>query len=203
MVTAASARSTTQAAMADAVRARKAQEEKEKLKRKERAERIAQEQEEKKKREEKKAKNLAKIEAKQKPVEEQAPLLDIRNLPALLPESFLEAAGDARPPTPPPVKAGKSEKELHKEKLNRHIKFLEQSEKPIKDVKKGPVNVRVLAQQNMLLAPKVNRGTRNIREHWLKGRHQEKRDKNGRRKMELHKLERRAPGRGFLRGEEE
>ncbi|KAF2477421.1 uncharacterized protein BDR25DRAFT_299372 [Lindgomyces ingoldianus] len=204
IVTAASAFSKTQAAEAEAARAFKAQQEKEKLKRKERAERIVEEQEQKKRREEKKAKKLAKAQAKQQLVkpEDDITMLDIHNLPALLPDSILEAAGDKRPPTPPPLLPGKSSKELQKEKLNRHIKFLERGEKPIKSVKKGPVNVHVLAQQNMLLAPKVNRDTRNIREHWLKGRQVEKKDKQGRRKMKFQKMERRAIGHGFIRSED-
>ena len=205
VVTAATAVSKAKAAEEDASRAHKAQQEKARRKRQERQDRIAEEQAEKRKREEKKAKKLARQEEKQAAAFKFEPVrtaldVDMDNLPALLPESILEAAGDQRPPTPPRVRAGKSTEELKKEKLNRHIKFLEHGEKPIKDVKKGNLNVSVLAKQSMLLAPKVNRNTKNVREHWLKGRQVEKRTKSGKRRMELKKVERRAGGGGFLRG---
>ncbi|PSN74641.1 hypothetical protein BS50DRAFT_567441 [Corynespora cassiicola Philippines] len=205
VVTAATAVSKAKAAEEDASRAHKAQQEKARRKRQERQDRIAEEQAEKRKREEKKAKKLARQEEKQAAAFKFEPVrtaldVDMDNLPALLPESILEAAGDQRPPTPPRVRAGKSAEELKKEKLNRHIKFLEHGEKPIKDVKKGNLNVSVLAKQSMLLAPKVNRNTKNVREHWLKGRQVEKRTKSGKRRMEFKKVERRAGGGGFLRG---
>ena len=84
--------------------------------------------------------------------------------------------------------------------MNRHIKFLERGEKPIKDVKKGKVNVSVLSQRNMLLAPKVNRDTKNIREHWLKGREADRKGRGGRKAMNFKKMERRTAPKGFLRG---
>ncbi len=95
----------------------------------------------------------------------------------LLPDSLLNAIDEQRPPTPPPEKRGKTAEERRKEKLSHHIKFLERSQKPIKDVKKGKLKVAVLAQQNKVLPPKVNRDTRNMREHWLKGRTEKRRGK--------------------------
>lgn len=207
MVTTATAASKVKAAEAEASRAYQAQQEKEERRRQQRADRIAEEQAEKRKREEKKAKKLAKFQAKQEKLQQRlaAPAapqdVDMSNVPALLPDSILEAAGDRRPPTPPPTRPGKTAEEIRKEKLNRHIKFLERGERPIKDVKKGSVNVSVLAQHNKLLAPKVNKATKNIREEWLKGRRDEKRGgKRGR--MQIQKMERRPIGGGFLRGED-
>ncbi|KAF2248343.1 hypothetical protein BU26DRAFT_520042 [Trematosphaeria pertusa] len=205
MVTTATAASKAIATEKEAARAHRAQQEKEQLKRQQRAQRIAEEQAEKRKREEKEARRLQKTQAK--PQRVASPLstsldVDINNLPALLPDSILEAAGDKRPPTPPPVRQGKTAEEIRQEKLNRHIKFLERGEKPIKDVKKGSVNVSVLAQQNLALAPKVNQNTKNIREHWLKGRRAEKRDKKGRPKVENTRMERKTISRGFLRDED-
>ncbi|KAF1997077.1 hypothetical protein P154DRAFT_525076 [Amniculicola lignicola CBS 123094] len=204
-VTAASALSKTKAAEEDATRAFKAQQEKEKKKREERLLRTTQEQAEKRKREEKKAKKLAKALSKQKDAEpEREPLdIDIYNLPALLPDSLLETIGDKRPPTPPPILPGLSAAEVQKQKLNRHIKFLERGEKPIKDVKKGSINVALLQQQNKFLAPKVNRDTKNVRERWLQGRLVEKKKGGkGKGRLEHKKMHRRAVGAGFLRGEE-
>jgi U3 small nucleolar RNA-associated protein 16 len=189
----------------EALRAQQALQEKEKLKRKERADRIKQEQGVKQRKAEKKAEKLAKKQAREELLEPQEEELDIdiHNLPALLPNSILEAAGDARPPTPPRQLSGRTEEEARQEKINRHIKFLERGEKPIKDVKKGSLNVHVLAPQNMLLAPKVNRDTRNIRERWLKGRQADKISAKGKKgKMQFKRVERRATGGGFLRGED-
>ncbi|KAF2875057.1 U3 snoRNA associated-domain-containing protein [Massariosphaeria phaeospora] len=207
VVTTASAVSKAKAAEEDAARAHKAQTDKDERKRKERAERIAEEQAQKKKRDEKKAKKLAKKLKKQaqqqQSVPEDAPLaIDIHKLPTLLPASLLEAAGDQRPATPPPLRAGKTAEEARKEKLNRHKRFLERSERPVKDVKKGRVNVAVLQTHNKLLAPKVNNETRTIRESWLKGRQLEKKRRNGKPVMQNRKVERRVTGGGFLRGED-
>jgi hypothetical protein len=189
----------------DAMRAQQALQEKEKLKRKERADRIKQEQGVKQRKAEKKAEKLAKKQAREEllaPQEEELDI-DIHDLPALLPDSILEAAGDARPPTPPHQLNGRTEEEARQEKINRHIKFLERGVKPVKDVKKGSLNVHVLAPQNMLLAPKVNRDTRNIRERWLKGRQADKIPAKGKKgKMQFKRVERRATGGGFVRGED-
>ncbi|KAJ4356440.1 uncharacterized protein N0V89_004473 [Didymosphaeria variabile] len=209
MVTTSVAESKAKAAAEETSRARQAQQAKEESRRQERADRIAQQQTEKREREEKKARKLAKSQAKLARRQQRedsspgrAPMdVDMHNLPDLLPDSILEAAGDRRPPTPPPVRGGKTEEEVRKEKMNRHIKFLERGEKSIKDVKKGKVNVSVLAQRNALLAPKVNRDTKNIREHWLKGREADRKGRGGRKGFTFKKMERRAVGGGgFLRG---
>jgi U3 small nucleolar RNA-associated protein 16 len=208
MVTTATAASKARAAAETTSRAHQAQQEKEERRKRQRADRIAEEQAEKRKRDEHKAKKLAKRQAREKRMNRsnstppRAPLdVDMSALPALLPDSILEAAGDRRPASPPPVRTGKTAEQLRKEKLNRHIKFLDRGEKPVKDVKKGSLNVSVLAQQNTLLAPKVNRATKNMREHWLKGRQQEKKAKKGLQKGQFKKMERRAVGGGgFLRG---
>jgi U3 small nucleolar RNA-associated protein 16 len=199
-VTAASALSKTKAAEADAQRAFRAQQEKEKLKRRERANRVAAEQAQKRRKEEKKAEKLAALEKKDR--KNAPPELDALNLPDLLPLSILEAAGDRRPPTPPPMLPGQSKVDKHKEQLQRHIKFLERGEQPIRDVKRGGINVHVLAQENKLLAPKFNRNTRDIREQFLKGRQAEQKQKSGKRKIQFNKMERRPVGRGFLRDED-
>ncbi|KAF2634442.1 hypothetical protein P280DRAFT_474624, partial [Massarina eburnea CBS 473.64] len=198
-VTIATAASKAKADEEGAVRAHAAQREKDLLKEQQRAERIAQEQMTKRKREETKAKDLAKRLAReerhaQKDVPVRAPL----EIPALLPDSILADAGDRRPPTPPPTRSEKTAEKLRKEKVRRHIKFLEQSEKPVKDVNRGGINVSVLAKQNELLAPKVKKNTKNIREHWLKGRQLEKRGK-AKGRFEKKKVERRQVRGGFLR----
>jgi U3 small nucleolar RNA-associated protein 16 len=70
-------------------------------------------------------------------------------------------------------------------------------------VKKGSLNVHVLAPQNMLLAPKVNRDTKNIRERWLKGRQVDKISAKGKKgKMQFRRVERKSVGGGFLRNED-
>jgi U3 small nucleolar RNA-associated protein 16 len=202
-VTAASALSATRAVEAEAVKALKAQQERERLRKKERAERIAQEQEQKRMRLEKKASEFAKVEAKKQARRRGEGFdLDVNHLPTLLPESILEAAGERRPPTPPVTHPGSNTEDKRKEKLGRHLKFLEQGPKAIEDVKKGSLNVRVLPRQNENLAPKVDRGTKNVRERWLKGREGEKRGKGGRKKIEFPKMQRRSIGGGFLRGED-
>jgi U3 small nucleolar RNA-associated protein 16 len=54
-----------------------------------------------------------------------------------------------------------------------------------------------------VLPPKVNRQTKNVREHWLKGRQQDKKQM-GKGKVRFGKVERRAYGiRGFMRNGEE
>jgi U3 small nucleolar RNA-associated protein 16 len=215
MLTTATAVSKAKATAAETSRAHHAQEEKEAERKKQRALRITQEQAEKRQRSEAKAKKLAKRQAREERTRQtstsppaQAPLaVDMHNLPALLPDSILEAAGDQRPPTPPPMRSGKTVEEARKEKLNRQIKFLDQSEKGVRDVKRGSINVSVLGKQNPLLAPKFNKATKNIREHWLKGRQQVKHNqaKGGKagkkgKPESLRKVERRTVGGGFLRG---
>ncbi|KAG9189413.1 hypothetical protein G6011_06281 [Alternaria panax] len=203
VVTTAAASSKAQAAQAEATRAQEAQQAKEQAKRQAREELIAAQQAAKRKREEKKAKKLAKKAKATAESDNEEPettsRMDIDVSNGLLPASLLEAIDDQRPPTPPPERRRKTEEELRKEKLNHHIKFLERVDKPAKDIKKGKLSVAVLAQQNRVLPPKVNRNTKNVREHWLKGREVEKtRGKPGVRFGK--KMERRPHGsRGFLR----
>jgi U3 small nucleolar RNA-associated protein 16 len=211
MVTAATAASKARATAEETSRAHLAQQEKENRRKQQREDRIAEEQAEKRKRDQRKAKKLAKFQAKEAQAHRRdstpprAPLdVDMTSLPALLPASLLETMGDHRPPTPPLVRTGNTAEQVRKEKLNHHIKFLERGEKPIKDLKKGSVNVSVLARQNKLLAPKVNRDTKNIREHWLKGRQQDKSGKKGMPKGRFRKMERKVVGsHRFLRGSDD
>lgn len=211
VVTTAAASSKALAARAEAERAQKAQQAKEEAKRKAREEFLAAQQAAKREREEKKAKKLAKqaakeakaaaaaaggLDADEDPASESRMDLDTSN--GLLPASLLETIDDQRPPTPPPERRGKTEEERRKEKLNQHIKFLERTDKPAKDVKKGKLSVAVLAQQNKVMQPKMNRNTKNVREDWLKGRQAEKKKQGPR--SRLGKMERRPHvSRGFLR----
>ncbi|KAH7359627.1 U3 snoRNA associated-domain-containing protein [Pyrenochaeta sp. MPI-SDFR-AT-0127] len=213
VVTTAAATSKANLAQQEAKRALQAQQAADQAKRQKREERIAEEQAQKRIREEAKAKKHARKLAKEQRDAAQSNdddttalqsqmSVDMGSLPALLPDSLLEAIDDQRPPTPPPQRRGKTEEELRKEKLNHHIKFLERTDKPAKDVKKGKLSVAVLGQQNRVLPPKVNRDTRNVRELWLKGRKAEKK-KGGKPSFKSGKMERRAHGlSGFLRGED-
>jgi U3 small nucleolar RNA-associated protein 16 len=205
VVTTTAAASRAAAAQQDAARAQFAQQEKERAKREAREKRIADEQAEKRKRDEKKAKKVAKQLAQQQDSATTPHSTEISDKPAfdlagLLPTSLLSNIPDQRAPTPPPARYGKTEEQLRKEKLNHHIKFLERTEKGIKEVKKGKLSVAVLAQQNRVLPPKANRDTRNVREKWLKGRQVE--GKKGAKGIG-GKVERRGFGnRGFLRGDD-
>ncbi|KAH7065768.1 U3 snoRNA associated-domain-containing protein [Paraphoma chrysanthemicola] len=207
VVTTTVAASKAKASQQDAARALLAQEEKERQKREAREKRIAEEQAEKRQRDEKKAKKLAKLLAKQKAAEQStdddAPqsriTIDPTNLPDLLPPDLLSNLPDQRAPTPPPEASGKTEEQLQKEKLNRHIKFLERTDKGPKDIKKGKLSVAVLAQQNKVLPPTVSRETKNVREKWLQGRKVESKKS----KFLKSKVERRGfANRGFLRGDD-
>jgi U3 small nucleolar RNA-associated protein 16 len=210
VITTTAAASKAKASEAEASRALLAQQEKARHQREAREKRIAEEQAEKRKREEIKAKKVARKAARQRKAqpdldtEVPAPRLEIdaSNIPALLPDSLLATLPDHRAPTPPPQRAGKTEEELRREKLNHHIKFLERGDKSIKDVKKGRLSVTVLGQHNKVLPPKINKHSRHVRESWLKGREGEKK-KGGKPNIRFGKLERRAYGNhGFLRGED-
>ncbi|KAF1917291.1 U3 snoRNA associated-domain-containing protein [Ampelomyces quisqualis] len=183
VVTTTAAASKAAASLQEAARAQRAQQEKERLKREAREQRIAAEQAEKRKREEKKARKLAKQLAKEAAATAAASVAEPStqtatpaiDLAGLLPTSLLETIPDHRAPTPPLQSAGKSAKQVRQEKLNHHIKFLERTEKGVKDIKRGKLSVAVLGQQNKVLPPKVNRGSRDVRETWLKGRQVESR----------------------------
>lgn len=105
------------------------------------------------------------------------------DLPALLPEDILLAVPTMRPPTPPLQHRGQK----HPQPLGKHKIF---TEKPPKDVKRGPITVRVLESTNKVLAPKVVKATSSIKQSWLAGRP----GKNG-----YPSVERRKVGGGFLR----
>lgn len=219
-ITASTALAAARQAETAAIKASKAQQQAQEAKRKARADRIALEQRQKRERleeealqrekqEARKAKKLAKrakVEEGLDGYEQENKLgIDLSNLPTLLPTSLLDAAGDVRPPTPPRLSPGVDPIQQRREKLARHIKFLERGEKRVKDVKRGGVNVRVLEEQNELLASKVNQDTKNVRESWLKGRREGKgkgkgtsgKGANG--KMRFQRMERKAVGGGFLR----
>lgn len=204
VLTTTAAASRAAASHRDAARAQLAQQEKARLKREAREARIAAEQAEKRAREEKKAaklaRKLAKEAASSAAVETSAKSeSQAIDLSAPLPTSLLATIPDRRAPTPPPVSAEKSAEQLRKEKLNHHIKFLERTDKGIKDVKKGKLSVAVLGQQNRVLPPKVNRGSRDVREKWLKGRGVAKKGVKGRAAIG-GRMERRGLGvGGFLR----
>ena len=85
-------------------------------------------------------------------------------LPELLPEEVLAAEPAVRPPTPPPQNG------LVKAATNKKRRFLEKKEKPIKDLKRGNVRIRVLDDRRSVLPPKVSKSSRMIRETWLNGR---------------------------------
>ncbi|KAI9767986.1 MAG: hypothetical protein M1840_005298 [Geoglossum simile] len=105
------------------------------------------------------------------------------NLPALLPEEILLAVPTTRPPTPPPQQ--KSQK--NHQSLRKHKIF---TEKPPKDVKRGPITIRVLEPANKVLAPKVVKASSSIKQSWLAGRP----GRNGHPSVERRKI-----GGGFLR----
>ncbi|KAF3039844.1 hypothetical protein E8E11_002348 [Didymella keratinophila] len=179
MVSTSAAASKAAAAQADTSRALAAQSEKELKKRLAREQRIAAEQAAKRERDALKAqkaaaraKKAARLSSVAELDEDATPMqIDRTSLPSLLPDSLLANLGDVRPPTPPPEARGRTEEELRREKLNRHIKFLEQSSKAPKDKRVGKHHVAVLGQQNRVLPPKVSKNTKGVREAWLKGRH--------------------------------
>ena len=208
MVTTSAAASKAAAAQADTSRALLAQQEAERKKREAREARIVEEQAAKRARDTIKAQKAAARAAKAArlssvvEVDEDAatPMeIDRTALPSFLPDSLLANLGDVRPPTPPPEARGKTDEELRREKLNHHIKFLEQSSKVPKDKRVGRHHIAVLGQQNRVLPPKVSKATRGVREGWLKARQGQQ--ANG--KPRIGKTARTKFGSGgFLRGED-
>ncbi|KAI4130212.1 MAG: hypothetical protein LQ338_001827 [Usnochroma carphineum] len=85
-------------------------------------------------------------------------------LPALLPDEILAAKPMTRLPTPSP------ELVPAKAPMNKKRRFLEESTKPPKDVRKGNVRIRVLEDTRAVLPPKVSKDSQGIRESWLAGR---------------------------------
>ena len=127
------------------------------------------------------------------PVRDEAPLRPYTG------QEFLASLDDVRPPTPPPEARGRTEEQLRREKLNHHIKFLEQSSKAPKDRRVGKHHVAVLGQQSKKMAAKVSRNTKGVRESWLKGR-QGQVAKGKPRIGKTHRAK--FGGGGFLRGED-
>jgi len=160
----------------DTARALLAQQEKARQKRLDRQQRVKEEQADKRKREDKRAKKIARKIAKQQAAAATEDLdsepedLNTSTLPSLLPQSLLSSLPTHRLPTPPPTKPTLTPAQLHAQKLNSHIKFLERSDKTPKDRKAGKHSVAVLRQGKKALPPKVSKGSRNVREGWLKGR---------------------------------
>ncbi|KAJ4330283.1 hypothetical protein N0V95_010082, partial [Ascochyta clinopodiicola] len=135
MVSTAAATSKAAAAQADTSRALLAQQEKERKKREAREQRIAEEQTAKRTRDALKAQKAASKAARaarltsiaEAPEADSVSTLDRTTLPSLLPDDLLATLSAERPPTPPPTARGKTDEQLRAEKLNHHIKFLEQS----------------------------------------------------------------------------
>jgi U3 small nucleolar RNA-associated protein 16 len=199
---------------ADASRAQAAQSEKELQKRTAREKRIAEEQAAKRARDALKAKKAAARAAKAARLSsvaeeaqstfsegggDTAPAHTRAALPSFLPDALLADLDDVRPPTPPPEARGRTQEELRREKLNHHIKFLEQSSKAPKERRVGKHRVAVLGPQSGKMAAKVSRGTKGVRESWLKGR-QGQVAKGKPRIGKTHRAK--FGGGGFLRGED-
>ncbi|KAF2456295.1 hypothetical protein BDY21DRAFT_47627 [Lineolata rhizophorae] len=111
-----------------------------------------------------------------------------------LPAELLNSIDEVRPPTPPRLEATPAQK--------THIKFAEgpKAGKTPKDVKRGPVSVRVLDEQNPVLAPKADGAMRSVRERWLMGREgQGSRRGRKERRRPAANMERKGRKRGFLR----
>ncbi|KAH6625564.1 hypothetical protein C7974DRAFT_425202 [Boeremia exigua] len=202
------------AATADTTRALTAQAAKERAKADARAARLAAEQAAKRDREARKAEKAARHAAKAARLAVTAD--DVEDamdsgedertphtaLPSLLPASLLANLSATRPPTPPPETPNTSAEAQHKAKLARHIKFLEQSSQAPKERRVGKHRVAVLGQRKGVLADKVGKGGRGVREGWLKGRDGTGK-KGGKGKAVGGKGGQRAKfgGGGFLRGD--
>jgi hypothetical protein len=118
----------------------------------------------------------------------------------LLPQSLLESAPEVRPISPQPMSSISSTDKLKNPaaaRRIRHVRFLEDSSrhKRTKDLKKGPINVRVLEQSmnSRTLPPRTNRAGQYLRETLLKGE-----GRKGAKEGHMV-LERQKAMRGFLR----
>lgn len=96
------------------------------------------------------------------------------SLPMLLPDDILNAEPTARPPTPPREKKPAFSV---KAKPNK-IRFLDEIQKPPKDIRIGNTSVRVLdettqynsrAGANNRLAPKASKASKNVKDRWITG----------------------------------
>ncbi|KAI9675436.1 MAG: hypothetical protein M1817_001340 [Caeruleum heppii] len=108
--------------------------------------------------------------------------LDRTALPDLLPEELLAMEPYERPPTPP----DDPEELPHRPKKIKH--FAEP--KPIKDIRRDGVDIRVVEQPMKHLAPRSVQSSKSIKEGWLAGRT----GRGGRMAFERRKM-----GGGFLR----
>jgi len=88
-------------------------------------------------------------------------------LPTLLPLTLLSAPAPAPPSHSPPPPTPQPP---HQSTLARKLKRQDAALKPVKDIMRGPVRVRVLEKENAMLPPKVERRSMEVRERWLKGR---------------------------------
>ena len=82
-------------------------------------------------------------------------------LPDLLPDEILAVDPPPRLPTPE-FKDGKSPNESPPRTAQTFEQKLAKADKPPKDVKRGPVKVRVLEKKNALLPPRANTQSRNL-----------------------------------------
>lgn len=88
------------------------------------------------------------------------------SLPALLPDEILNAEPAARLPTPV------SENDKSKPRISRKRKFLDEEQKPPKDVRRGDTTIRVLDRSSgktNSLAPRASKAGKHVRENWLSG----------------------------------
>ncbi|KAH8705750.1 hypothetical protein BGW36DRAFT_354148 [Talaromyces proteolyticus] len=86
-------------------------------------------------------------------------------LPALLPEEILNAESVYRPPTPEPEQKPKSTK---------YHKFFDDVEKPVKDLHRGDVTIRVLEDKKVMLPPKSLTAGRDLKAAWMSGQRRKK-----------------------------
>ena len=85
-------------------------------------------------------------------------------IPEFLPEEILAAEPYRRPPPEP-----RQIKVNRPQPSNKHV-FFTHDEKPPKDVRRGPVKVRVLEKRNPVLPPRAAKAAKSLREDWLTGR---------------------------------
>ena len=104
-------------------------------------------------------------------------------VPDVLPDEVLAAEPYVRPSSPA-VKTGN-----RPQTSKRHIIFASE-ERPVKDMERRGVKIRVLNSGNLNVPPKAGKAARSLREQWLAGR-------KGKKGVPVY--ERRKVGSGFLR----
>jgi len=95
---------------------------------------------------------------------DQRPALDINALPATLPAHILAAAARARAPAHPAASAPA------RPQLSGRRSTVRALPRPPRDVRRGPVAVRVLRGTSALLPPPAGGQSCGVREAWLRGR---------------------------------